>query len=118
MNTERGFTLLEILVAFTIAAMALSVIYQVYGKGAQAVVRVEDYAQAVAVAESARALLEAGATDALGGTQDKYRWTATIEPHGEDDARLPLHAIAIDVSWRKRGRQQRINLKSIAWLSP
>jgi len=49
---QQGFSLIEILVAFVILAMSLTVIFRIFSGGLRNVALSEDYAQAVLVAES------------------------------------------------------------------
>ena len=49
---QQGFSLIEILVAFMILAMSLTVIFRIFSSGTRNVALSEDYAQAVLVTEA------------------------------------------------------------------
>lgn len=117
-----GFSLLEVLVAFTVTALLLGVISQIYAKGTSAALLGEEYAQAVAIAESKLAM--AGRTESLetseyrGLEHDKFNWTLTIEDYNDEatpliDSPLHLKAITLEVSWESNGKRRSIKLNSL-----
>ena len=59
MTEVRGFTLIEILVAFAIAAMALVTVMQVFGTGLKVLTRVERQTETVRILRSQLAHLSA-----------------------------------------------------------
>jgi general secretion pathway protein I len=117
-RANRGFSLLETLVAFSIASLALGVIFQIYAKGTTAVVRAGDYAQAIAIAESmlaAAGLNEAAEIAPSSGTDGKFTWELHRRDYvGEitDDigSRLHLSEIEADVRWQERGKARSLRL--------
>ena len=118
-----GFSLIEVLVAFSITAVSLGLIFQIYAKGNRAVVLAEEYAQALAIAESK--LAGASVPDALAGldTQgrenDRYNWEIRIEDYileeQNPDLRLAyaLHSVDVAVSWQSRGKSHRVDLQTL-----
>ncbi|MGD0961860.1 MAG: prepilin-type N-terminal cleavage/methylation domain-containing protein, partial [Methylomonas sp.] len=48
----KGFSLLEILVAFSIMAIAITIILRIFGSGVNNAIRSEEYTIAVQIAES------------------------------------------------------------------
>jgi len=76
-HRERGFSLLEVLVAFSIFSVAIAIIYQIYAKGSTAAILAEEYATAVAIAESrlatATIIDEETAGEDRGTEQAKYQ---------------------------------------------
>jgi len=52
MQRHKGFSLLEILVAFVIMAVALTIVLRIFGSGVNNAVISEDYTIAVQIAES------------------------------------------------------------------
>lgn len=105
-----GFSLLEVLVAFTILALTLGVVWQIFSATAQRATVVQETHRAVMLAESKISELahtdlvvagdEAGEVDAL------YRWQRRIEPISEGKrstrltrARAPYRVI-VEVQWR------------------
>lgn len=116
----RGFSLIEILVAFTIAAMALGVISRIFGRGVTTTLQGTEYAQAVAIAQSK--LAEAGLPDGDNGPDsgredDKYAWHREINSYGgfkgTSAPPLPLREVAVEVSWQSHGRKNQIQLHTL-----
>ena len=76
---SRGYTLIEVLVAFVILAMALTVLLRIFSGGVRNVAVSSDYAKAVLIAESR--LATAGIDDTLapgetdGIENGRFRWT-------------------------------------------
>ncbi len=115
-------TLLEALVAFSIAALALAAMFQVFARGITAAALGEEYTQALAIAETRLALLALpGALErpaADGREHDKYRWRTSIRDyHGGQAAggapRLPLKTVSVTVSWEHRGTGKSITLDTL-----
>ncbi len=81
---QHGFSLLEILVAFSILAMSLGVLLSIFSNGLRSAVIAEEYQEALAIAESqmARAGLEIDlAPGQISGVElDKYSWEMSISP--------------------------------------
>jgi general secretion pathway protein I len=84
MKPHKGFSLLEILVAFSIMAVALTIVLRIFGSGVNAAVVSEEYSIAVQIAESLMARvgvetpLEAG--EMSGVEADLYEWQVRISP--------------------------------------
>jgi general secretion pathway protein I len=106
---ERGFSVLEVLVAFAIAASALVVIFGVASHTADEDARSRDLATATMLAESLYA--ESGVspyvdTPVRSGTYgDRFQWRVTTFTRSET-APMALRQIRIDVSWLDRGKQR------------
>lgn len=129
---ERGFTLLEVLIAFAIAAIALAVLYQgALGglRGSSVAARVQE---ATVRARSHMAALGRG-TALIAGDQDGddgggFRWHTRVVPLGTtsghrgsdqgdeaDDAPrrpLSLFAVVVTISWQQDGVTRQITLES------
>jgi len=108
---EKGFSLLEILVAFAIAAMALGLLYQIMGSNARQVGGMVDQERAMLLAESLldiqRAVPEAGLNET--GQAAGYMWQIESRPYptpAEQSApnAVPLHEVRVTVQWGE-GRQ-------------
>jgi general secretion pathway protein I len=112
----RGFSLLEVLVAFVVLALALGVIMRVFSQGMSRVGESEIYARAVTLAESKLAQLGAGIPleegETSGESEGALRWRvrlAAYEPGTaktakERDAVQPvmpvrLLRVEVEVSW-------------------
>jgi general secretion pathway protein I len=120
---QRGFSLIEILVAFVILAMSLTVIFRIFSGGLRNVALSEDYAQAVLLAESQLSAvgvsepLEQGVT--TGEWNDRFRWQRMVElyqPWEQDKALLaPLlgYFVTVSVDWEHAGKNRQISLSSV-----
>ena len=119
---QRGFTLLEVLVAFVIAAMSLAVMYQIYAHGAASAILGKEYAEAVAIAESR--LAELGITkpldqmETVGIVADKYRWELNFrdpepDPEQSFDPQLLLQEIELTLSWDSRGGRRTLRFHTL-----
>jgi general secretion pathway protein I len=120
---QRGFSLIEILVAFVILAMSLTVIFRIFSGGLRNVALSEDYAQAVLVAESQLSAigvsepLEQGVTSGEWG--DRFRWQRVVElyqPWAQDkELAAPLlgYLVTVNVDWAHAGRNRQISLSSV-----
>ena len=120
---SQGFSLIEILVAFMILAMSLTVIFRIFSGGTRNVALSEDYAQAVLVAQSKLSTigvsepLERGVT--AGEWGPGFRWEREVERYlpWEDDKELttPMLAyrVTVNVDWEHAGRSREISLSSV-----
>lgn len=103
-----GFTLLEVLVAFVIAALALGVLFE----GAVGTLRVDHVAdrteQALSRARSHLATIGRGValrpTEQEGNDGSGFRWTLSIRPlgaipTGQGAGRVVLYAVRVAESW-------------------
>jgi general secretion pathway protein I len=107
---ERGFTLLEVLVAFVIAALALGVLFRGTLDGLHASQTAGRYEEAVTRAQSRLAALTAGSLapgDRQGDDGNGFRWRERITPiasspqgaGGSAAGSLALYAVSVAVSW-------------------
>ena len=94
---ERGFSLLEILVAFTLFAVAMGVLMQIFSRGVNGAMLADHYAKATMYAESRLAAIGLEETIKEGTTSgkfdDNYAWQVTVKPY-QDPA--PREQMAID----------------------
>jgi len=120
---ERGFSLLEVLVAFVILAMALAVLFRIFSSGLRSLTVTQGYTQAALLAQShlERASLTQplteGETDGKWG--DGYFWRQTVEPYTpweqEQALTRPIQAwrVTLQVSWGNPQRPRQLTLSSI-----
>jgi general secretion pathway protein I len=99
MNKERGFSLLEILVAFVILALSLGILLNIFSSGINNAAVAEEYTAAVQIAEALMAQtgvetpLQAGQTS--GQEDKKYRWLVVVTPFNPTVAKLNTEAITV-----------------------
>jgi len=129
-DTQLGFTLLEVIVAFAIAAITLGILSQIFGQGARNLALAEDYDSALTLANSL--LTEYSTTEideeaSYTEHKDQFQWTVSIEPYSVREAtpilapseapltaeRLRLIKINVDVAWRRHTTSRSINLSSL-----
>jgi general secretion pathway protein I len=109
-NNQQGFSLLEILIAFSILALSLGILLKIFSAGVNTAVVAEDYTAAVQIAESLMAKtgvetpLQNGRDSGL--ENDKYHWLVEVSPivfNPEDiDATAittALFKVRVIVSW-------------------
>jgi len=115
---QNGFSLLEIVIAFSILALSLGILLKIFSGGVNSAIVAEDYTVAVQVAEGlmARAGTEIPlvATEESGVISDKYEWLLAISPYifnTEDFGLTPstaeLFKVKVLVSWDTRNTQHR-----------
>ena len=119
----KGITLIEVLVAFVILAMSVSVLLRIFSSGTTNIVISQQYVDAVQVAEMQLASVgvekELTPTTESGVVGGKYNWQMTIEPYAfyedEEQEMYPVSAfrILVEVGWVERAQTRQIKLSSI-----
>lgn len=120
----RGFTLLEVLVAFAILSLTLGVLLRVYASGLRAAVQADGYSRAVLLAQSElerlgrEAPLEPGRHAGQWG--ERYRWRSRIEPFEPDEGPATdqtgpwaPYRVWVTVLWGAGERSRSITLSSV-----
>jgi general secretion pathway protein I len=107
-GNSRGFTLIEVLVAFLILAFSLGALFSLFSGSLRSVSQGEDYAHAAALARAQLARVDADGIDGqgvdAGETEDGYRWRMEFAPLPDpvvpsgDGGFEPL-AVTVTVSW-------------------
>lgn len=112
MNNEEGFSLLEILVAFAILALALGILLRIFSGGVNTAVVADGYITAVQIAESLLAKTGVEAPLQIGQSSgvenDIYYWQITVNPYYIADITqdsganiFNLMQIDVSVSWQE-----------------
>lgn len=123
MYRAKGFSLLEVLVAFSIMALALGILLNIFSSGVNTAVVGEEYTVATQIAEGLMARTGVETPLVLGETSgieaDKYRWRVSIHPLPElaalsDPEQQPFMLMGIDVNveWDS-GKGRRIELYGV-----
>lgn len=128
---QRGFTLLEVLVALTLLAVLFGALFEVFAGGLAAVRQGETRSYAALLAQSKLAELTTGSEFAAGsrsgvfeqeppfGGSGSWRWTFTLEQYPEDELgpmNLGLvmpYVATLDVRWDEAGREQTLSLSTL-----
>lgn len=117
-----GISLLEVLVAFAIMALALAILLRIFGTGMRSSAAAERYTAATLWAQSLMAgagstwSLEPGEED--GSLTGGYRYRRVVRPYdpGPQAAplpRVPLVSIGVEVAWTEGEKTRRVVLSSL-----
>jgi general secretion pathway protein I len=120
---QRGMTLLEVLVAFVVLSLTLSVIMQIFSGGIRNAHMADGYSRAVFLAESKLASVGADVPLTIGETSGQassdMRWRVQVTP-AEDAARADrmqmralLLNVVVEVEWAEDGKARRIALATM-----
>jgi len=105
LRCQRGFSLLEVLVAFAIAALALGMLYQVMGSNASQAGSLGQHERAMLLAESLLAAYDAVPAQGLneGAQAAGYGWQVSSRPYPTPADNAPqaphLHEVLVSVQW-------------------
>jgi general secretion pathway protein I len=113
-NANSGFALIEILVAVSVLAITLVVIFQLFSGGLKSRKLSEHYARGVfhAREKMAEILLTPDLSEGeiQGGFEDAYEWQAVITRVVSDDneEKLPVNLlnIKIQINWREGEKEK------------
>jgi general secretion pathway protein I len=107
---DRGFTLIEVVVAFAILAFTLAAAYGVFADASRAVASGERYGVALALAESRLAGVDAAAAgdvwDGEGEFGETYIWrveTSALEDGPPGNVRIEPVVVSVTVTWDSGG---------------
>jgi len=137
MRHRPGFTLLEVLVAGSIAAMMMAVLLSVMRDSALSMQAASGTEMALAVARNHLTLLTADVSHAkpeMHGSDGDYQWQTHVSPIAtaapapgvvaaflaRNNARPVLFAVTVEVSWRVAGKARHIHLTThrLGYTSP
>lgn len=117
---QSGLSLLELLVALAIMAMAMGVLYRVLGTSVRNAVLLHEQQRAVALAQSLLALKDAVPENGwrASGESAGFRWETRTEPYATaissaqpDLARL--HSVFIAVHWGEGAQARTLELHTL-----
>ncbi len=128
-TAQRGFTLLEVLVAFTLLALFFGALFQVFAGGLTVTRSGESESRAVLLAKSK--LAELGADHRIGpgnhsglfeldaNAGPRYRWRAEIARYSEDDlgradrGELVPYRVDLEIIWNADRGERILSLSSL-----
>ncbi|MCP3868262.1 MAG: prepilin-type N-terminal cleavage/methylation domain-containing protein [Gammaproteobacteria bacterium] len=125
-STERGFSLIEVLVSFVLLSMALTVILQIFSTNLRNVDAARKQTHAMVIAESKFAALgteipiEPGETT---GESGDFSWQLSISPYtpaenSDSEEQITsddyqLYDIAVAVSWARGAETPELKLRTL-----
>jgi len=118
---ESGFTLVEVIVALAIAALALSSFFDVASEGLHRTGQAEAMAEAGSLAQSLLARVGSELPIAPGTTTGEssngYRWRLQVAPYGEagDQRAWPVaaYAVSAEITWGAEEQQHSLLLSTL-----
>ncbi len=121
---EAGFTLIEILVAFTVAALLLGGLYEVFAGGVRVANATRRTSEALLLAQSALEAM-AGAPASAGQTNEQigqFQRVTDITPRPDllpptAQADVVPYEVVVRVVWREGVRPRGVTLSTM-WLAP
>lgn len=121
---QMGFSLLEMVVAIAILALALGALYQAASGATRNVRTAERYAYAVELARSLladNAMVPAGGANLSGETGSGYQWRVVSRPRQLSRGvagDFSLHDIEVEVGWFDGSKRRQIVLNSVVEALP
>ncbi len=120
MKKHKGFSLLEILVAFSILAVSLGILLKIFSSGVNTAVIAEEYIVATQIAESLMAkngIEEPLKLGEISGVEaEKYRWRVSVENAPDlidpdlidkEEASVLLMEVEVSVEWGESNQNNR-----------
>lgn len=127
-RAQQGLSLLELLVAFSIMALSIGLLYRSMGGSARSVADMAQQQQAALVAESVLALRDAVTPEGWNetGTSAGFRWVVSSQPFTtplpwplesagapQPAERVPLHEIRLSVFWADGTRPRQLDVTTL-----
>lgn len=117
---ERGFTLLEILVALAIVGIALTGVLQIFSSDLKGITEADDYVKSAIKAESVmREILDNDELEEgswVESTEDGYDISVTvkgIEEERTEDLSVRLLEVTLKFSWLRDEKERALNLMTV-----
>ncbi|PCJ40024.1 MAG: hypothetical protein COA71_12715 [SAR86 cluster bacterium] len=124
-NNQKGFSLIEIIVAFSIAVMSLAMLYNVQSNAARASILYEEYSVANRIGKSllaeTRSLISNGAVNSAGSFENKYFWEVSYSDYSpypapettQPTGTLVLKNITVEIQWQSIDRARSITINTL-----
>ena len=107
--------------AFSIMAISLGILFQIYSNGAYSARLADDYTRAIMIAESRLSNIGIESLPGVGIYEDsneKFRWVTRVKPVGdvnewEERLKLIKREVEVEVSWQSKGRIRSVKLNTL-----
>lgn len=112
MKNQRGFTLLEIVVALTIAAIALPALLRAFSIGTKRQSMIENKTTALYLLKLKMSEtemlgeLEVGSEEGDFGSNSRFQWSTDIAQSDTEG----LYEVTVSVNWQEMGREEVVEL--------
>ncbi len=121
-HPQRGFSLLEVLVAFAILAISLAVILGIFSRGMRSAALSDGYRHAMLLADNKMIELlhiQPLRAGTLSGQDKDYSWETEVRPANDRIASGIRHTIKryelrVTVNWLEAGKQRSLVLNNLA----
>jgi len=122
---QRGFTLIETLVAFVVLVLVLAVILQISSRGARSERLAAEYARATVIANNRLVLLDEDGplaeTTRKGRIDGRYDWELRVRPAQVENPVAdpgPVHTyipfdVHVSVYWDSGGRSRKLTIDTL-----
>ncbi|MCX7097265.1 MAG: prepilin-type N-terminal cleavage/methylation domain-containing protein [Methylococcales bacterium] len=125
---QQGFSLLEILIAFSILALSLGILLKIFSAGVNTAIVAEDYTLAIQIAQSKMATIGVSSPlqPASGVENDQYYWQVEVSPYTFNPDQVDLSELTaalvkvkVIVSWGDAGaaNDRRVEITSMKLLN-
>lgn len=122
--SQQGFSLLEILIAFSILALSLGILLNIFSGGLRRAIISEEYQQAVVIAESKLAAVgietELEESAGQGEEQHKFFWKVYVTPFNIEAAGLDAEStmvlpyqVMVTVEWAAGDDNRQVTLTTL-----
>ncbi len=115
MIKDKGFTLIEVIIAIVILIISFVMMMQLFSGGLRAAWTSGDYAKAIVHAKDKMEELSGNPVQGVGDFEDGFKWESEVNPYREnEETALNLLRLKVKVSWKGAvDRQRSVELVSL-----